>query len=332
MTGRTTGSPESARFDELRSAIAANTVPGGSAYGRAAAEMIALLATTRPAAGSPLDTDVRELTRWLVATKPSMTSVRTVVGLAEQWLTANPEAVSEGLAEGLADEMYRFVRASEEAIIAIGGYAEDLVPDGATVLYHSYSGSLLELLSVAASRRTALTVAFTESRPYRESRRIAAALADTGVDLVAYSDAAMAVAAAQTDLVVVGADALFVDGSFANKVGSLPLALSCHDAGTPMHVVTELSKLYPGDPTEVGMEQRPAAEIADDDWELWGSGRVVARNQFFERVPARLVTSYVTERGFVDPSDLVQVAGAGTRPDALAARPDTARGNQEEQS
>jgi ribose 1,5-bisphosphate isomerase len=314
------------RFAELRSAIAENTVPGGSAYGRAAAEMIALVAAEQSASGLGLQREVRDLSTWLVETKPSMTSVRTVVALAEQWLETNPDAA----ADGLVQEMNRYVEASERAIEAIGSYAEELVPDGATVLYHSYSGSLLALLSNAAVRRTGLTIAFTESRPYRESRRIAAALAETGVRLEAFSDAAMAVAVERADLVVVGADALFVDGSFANKVGSLPLALSCRHAETPLFVATELAKLFPGDPAEIGMEQRPPSELADDDWELWATGRVRAENQFFERVPAALVTCYVTEHGLVDPAGLVEAAGDGIRPGAPAARPHTTRENQEE--
>jgi translation initiation factor 2B subunit (eIF-2B alpha/beta/delta family) len=113
----------------------------------------------------------------------------------------------------------------------------------------------------------------------------------------------MALAAADADLVVVGADALFRDGSFANKIGSLPLALSCRHVGTPYYVVTELSKLYSGDPDDIAMEQRPAAELVED-WELWRAGRISARNQFFERVPADLVTAYLTDDGVLTPDEL----------------------------
>jgi translation initiation factor 2B subunit (eIF-2B alpha/beta/delta family) len=133
--------------------------------------------------------------------------------------------------------------------------------------------------------------------------RIVAALADTPVSFVAYSDASVALAAADADLVLVGADALFCDGSFANKIGSLPLALSCRHVGTPYYVVTELSKLYLGDPVDVAMEQRPPAELVED-WELWRSGRIGARNQFFERVPADLVTAYLTDGGVCTPDEL----------------------------
>jgi translation initiation factor 2B subunit (eIF-2B alpha/beta/delta family) len=106
---------------------------------------------------------------------------------------------------------------------------------------------------------------------------------------------------------------LFVDGSFANKIGSLPLALSCRHVGTPYYVVTELSKLYPGDPDEVAMEQRPAAELAED-WDLWRSHRVTVRNQFFERVPAELVSAYLTDEGVLSPDQLAQRSRIASHP------------------
>ncbi len=285
------------RLTELRTAIAENTVPGGSAYGRAAAEVIALTLANSDASGPELERLLRETSQWLVETKPSMTSMRTVTAMAEAALdrTASREQVIAA--------MQQFVVDSEASIAKVAQHADTYIKSGAKVLFHSFSGSLVQILSRAAERSNDLTFMFTESRPYRESLRIVAALAETPVSFVAYSDASVALAAADADLVLVGADALFRDGSFANKIGSLPLALSCRHVGTPYYVVTELSKLYPGDPDDVGMEQRPPAELVEE-WELWRTGRIDARNQFFERVPADLVTAYLTDDGVLTPDEL----------------------------
>jgi translation initiation factor 2B subunit (eIF-2B alpha/beta/delta family) len=223
--------------------------------------------------------------------------MRTVTALAASALdgAVSPERVIEA--------MQRFIADSESSIAKVAQHADAYIKSGAKVLFHSFSGSLVQILSRAAARSADLTFLFTESRPYRESLRIVAALADTPVEFVAYSDASIALAAADADLVLVGADALFRDGSFANKIGSLPLALSCRHAGTPYYVVTELSKLYPGNPEDVGMEQRPPAELVED-WDLWRSGRISARNQFFERVPADLVTAYLSDDGVLAPEEL----------------------------
>jgi translation initiation factor 2B subunit (eIF-2B alpha/beta/delta family) len=286
------------RLTELRSAIAENTVPGGSAYGRAAAEVIALtLQGANDTNGSATRDLLRITSEWLVETKPSMTSMRTVTALAAETFeqTASPDAVIKAMQDFIAD--------SEESIVRVAQHADSYIKSGAKVLFHSYSGSLIQVLSRAAAIASNLTFMLTESRPYRESLRIVTALKDLDVAFVAYSDASMAAAAAEADLVLVGADALFRDGSFANKIGSLPLALSARHVGTPYYVVTEVSKLYPGDPDDVGMEQRPALEMAAD-WELWRSGRITVRNQFFERVPANLVTAYLTDEGVLTADEL----------------------------
>ena len=49
------------------------------------------------------------------------------------------------------------------------------------------------------------------------------------------------------------------------------------------------------------------AELAGD-WPQWVSGRVTVRNQFFERVPAELVTSYLTDKGALLPHQVAEQA------------------------
>lgn len=285
----------SRRLEELRTAIAENTVPGGSAYGRAAAEIIDLTLESDPTAD--VGTLVQETADWLVRTKPSMTSIRTVTSAALDAAGASDSRHAVQL------RMRAFIDESERAIESVAQAADSIIKPGMRILCHSYSGSLVHLLTRAVARSADLTVLLTESRPYRESRRIAGVLAGADVEIVAYSDASMALAAADADVAIVGCDALFVDGSFANKIGSLPLALSCRFAQTPYYVATEVSKLYRGDPADVAMEQRPSSEMAAD-WDLWASGRVVVRNQFFERVPAELVTGYLTDEGVLAPEEV----------------------------
>lgn len=293
------------RLTELRVAIADNTVPGGSAYGRAAAEVIALTLEANRVTGEELVTLLGDTSSWLVQTKPSMTSIRTVTALAAETIKANPST------DAVVSAMRAYIAESEASIARVAQHADTVIKSGSKVLFHSYSGSLIQILTRAAQSATDLTFMLTESRPYRESLRVVTALQELPVEFVAYSDASMTMAAADADLVIVGADALFRDGSFANKIGSLPLALSCRYVDTPYYVVTELTKLYRGDPEDVAMEQRPPMEMARE-WELWTSGRLTVRNQFFERVPAELVTAYLTDEGLLTPEDLVHRSTTGS--------------------
>jgi translation initiation factor 2B subunit (eIF-2B alpha/beta/delta family) len=290
------------RLQDLRTAIADNTVPGGSAFGRAAAEVILLTLSTRAADAPGVEEELATTSDWLVATKPSMTSVRTVADLAHS-------AMESGGVPAVLDAMGEFIAESEAAIASIARHADEFIPAGSTVLFHSFSGSLIEILGRAAEETPDLTYLFTESRPYRESRRVVAHLRRHPVTFVGYSDASVVIAAERADLAIVGADALFADGSFANKTGTMPLALACRHVGIPLYVATEVSKLYAGDPADVEMELRPPEEM-HEGWDLAVAGRVEIVNQFFETVPAEYVTAYLTDRGVLTPAELGALAGS----------------------
>lgn len=301
---------DTARIDQLTGDIAANRVPGGSAFARAAAELIALRVTALPESATIAEVrgTVDEASRWVAMTKPSMAVVRNVANLARSVVVDGTATDAQGLRRSVSDAMDSYIARSVEALGSASRTASGLISNGATVLVHSYSASLEAMLLAAVDGGTCFRLLVTESRPYRESRRLIEAIADSDVDITLYSDAAMAIAARAADLAIVGADSVFMDGSFANKTGSLPLALACRDSDVPFYVVTELAKVYFGDADDIEMELRPAEELAGD-WDLAGSGRVAVWNQFFERVDASLVRHYATERGLLRP-DEVGPAGA----------------------
>ncbi|MBH0239898.1 eIF2B alpha/beta/delta subunit family protein [Methylobrevis albus] len=297
------------KLEAIRAAVNANEVKGGSRFGRAVAEVIALTAE-RAADGNRAEFEaaVEEAAAWGVATKPSMTSVHAVARIARQTLRATDAAPVAEAATAVAAAMRDFIAASIAAIASLAEHGRALFRPGQVVMTHSYSESLGIVLKAAALACPGLTIQLMESRPLRESRLLAAELAATPARLELYSDAGMAIAAAKADLCIVGADAILRDGSFANKTGSLPAALACRHFGVPFHVAGEISKVHPGAADEVSMEMRPKEELVGD-WDLAASGRVAVVNQFFEVVPAVLVTSFVTDRGLLAPAEIAAAAG-----------------------
>lgn len=298
------------RIEELREDIEANRVPGGSAFARAGAGLIALSLKEAAATSRAQTIDlVEELADWLSDVKPSMAVVRNVADLARRVASQAPETPGDAAANAVVSAMDAFCERSERAIAQLASFAMKVIPAGAKVLVHSYSASLVALLHSAVEAGLGYELLVTESRPYRESRRLVDTLVDTEVPITLFSDAGVAIAASKADLAVVGADSVFADGSFANKTGSLPLAQACAREDVPVYVATELAKVYPGDPADVAMELRPAAELAEG-WPLAVSGRVTVWNQFFERVEAGLVTRYVTEAGLLAPGEMLAAARA----------------------
>jgi translation initiation factor 2B subunit (eIF-2B alpha/beta/delta family) len=79
----------------------------------------------------------------------------------------------------------------------------------------------------------------------------------------------------RADLVLVGADAVYGDGSVVHKVGTRPLTLAALRAGVPVIVVAGRSKSVPGPCPSRTLPPR------------------------FDRTPARAVREFWTDRGVV---------------------------------
>lgn len=299
-----------ATLEAIRAAVNANEVKGGSRFGRAVAEVVALTALRAAGADrAAFAAAIEEAAAWGVATKPSMTSVHAVAARARAALADTAALDVAAAATQVAAAMRAFIAESERAIAALGPHGLPLFRPGMVVMTHSYSESLTHVLRAAAFANEGMTIQLMESRPLHESRLLAAALADTPARLELYSDAGMAIAAQRADLCIVGCDAILADGSMANKTGSLPAALIARHYGVPFHVAGELSKVHLGRADQVSMEIRPIEELVGD-WDMAHSGRVAVFNQFFEVVPAALVTSYVTDRGLLAPGAVADAARA----------------------
>jgi ribose 1,5-bisphosphate isomerase len=147
---------------------------------------------------------------------------------------------------------------------------------GGRVMTHSASATVHEALLHAQPSRVVCTV----TGPQEEGRRFAADLGDTGlaVDLVADDDAPSAVAT--VDVLLVGADTVYRDGSLVNKTGTCDLAGAANEAGVPVLVACETFKLAPCGPPE------KAAEDA------------------FDITPADRIQRYATDEGVFAPVDI----------------------------
>ncbi|MGA9762583.1 MAG: hypothetical protein WBQ14_09180 [Gaiellaceae bacterium] len=144
-----------------------------------------------------------------------------------------------------------------------------------TVLTHSASCTVHEALIHTPPRQVFCTI----SEPGGEGRWLAADLKAAGLNVDLIADAEGPEAARESDLVLLGADTVFKDGSLVNKIGSLGIATAAEDAGVPVIVACEIFKLAPFDP-------EPPSEDS------------------FELVPAALIDRVVTEEGAADTEDV----------------------------
>jgi translation initiation factor 2B subunit (eIF-2B alpha/beta/delta family) len=209
------------------------------------------------------------------------------VAVAREFVRARPAmgaiagALGRVLAAGrtpeqVVEEARALVEARERASKAIAVMAAPHI--AGVVMTHSASSTVREVLVHTPPDRVVCTV----SEPVGEGRDFAEDLRGAGltVDLVDDPDAEHAVET--VNLLLVGADTVFQDGSLVNKVGTSGLAEAAKNAGIPVLVACEVIKLVPVEPRDPG----------EDRFDLTGPG---------------LIDLFVTEEGECTPEEMASL-------------------------
>lgn len=197
------------------------------------------------------------------------------------------------------------------------------------ILTLSASSTIRESLIHAASALDVKTIEFhvLESRPLYEGVSIASAIqsrlesSSTQLQTTIYTDASVAIAAKDVDVLVIGADRISSSGKVSNKVGSLPAVLSAKNVnpGIKVVVLSEIEKIAEPDGTsEPVVEDNDPNEVINA-WKSNGvkgfdviskelkkekgdHAGIAVRNIYFEWVPAEFIDAYICEEGSWDTS------------------------------
>lgn len=194
---------------------------------------------------------------------------------------------------------------------AIGLHGEALIKDGAALLTHCNAGALaaveygtaLAPVYAAAEKGKKVKVYAGETRPLLQGARLTCfELANAGIETVLICDSAAAglMARGEVDLVLVGCDRVASNGDFANKVGTLSLAVNAGYFGVPFYVAAPSSTLDGGISRgeEIIIEERDGGEIYEKFFEKpVAPAGIKTCNPAFDVTPASLVTGYITEKG-----------------------------------
>ncbi len=146
-------------------------------------------------------------------------------------------------------------------------------------------------------------VVVTETRPRFQGRITARKLVEAGITVVFAVDSAMLKLMEEeaVGVVAIGNDAIYRDGSVANKIGSRLLAEIAASRDLPLYSAGPSLKIW-RIPEKV-IEERPAEEV----WKEAPS-RVIVRNPAFEIVPAKYIHKICTELGNLEPSVVYSTA------------------------
>ena len=196
---------------------------------------------------------------------------------------------------------------------ALGDHTVALLDDGARILTHCWMDSyLIELVRAADAAGKTFDWVATETRPYLQGARLTShTLREMGqrVSLITDGMGAAALAPGSTigtiDALVTAADRVSLDGSVANKVGTLGLAIAATAFEVPYLALVQSPDPSVATGDDIVIEQRDPDEV------LYALGARTASDLVtdawypaFDVTPPRFVTAIVTDRGPFAPADL----------------------------
>lgn len=202
------------------------------------------------------------------------------------------------------------------ANIRMGGYGENLINKGDSVLTYCNAGSLatggygtaLGVIRSAWNAGKLEKVYACETRPWLQGARLTAwelVHDHIPVTLITDNSAAFLMQGGGVQWVITGADRVAANGDVINKIGTYQLAVSCRYHGVKMMVVAPLSTLDMAMPAggQVTIEQRPEDEVLELAGRRVAASGAGAWNPAFDVTPAALVDCLVTEAGVVQAPD-----------------------------
>ncbi len=172
-----------------------------------------------------------------------------------------------------------------------------------TIFTHCHSKTVINVLAKAKADKKKIHVYHDETRPLWQGRITANDLSALGIEgtLVVDSAAAFLVSnfsgdKVKIDKVIIGFDVILPDNSALNKVGSFGIELSAYTSKIPDYLAGSLLKKST---QKMEIELRSRAEV-------WPGGpkSVNIVNYAFDRIPAQLITGYITEFGIIKPSEV----------------------------
>jgi ribose 1,5-bisphosphate isomerase len=236
----------------------------------------------------------------LISTRPTAVSLPNAVHLVMNGI-GNVRTVEEARS-GLVQRADKFIRSSQDAVEKIGQFGARHIRDGDTILTHCNSEVALGCIIEAHRSGKEIEVFATEVRPRNQGYITIKTLNDAGIKTNFIVDSAVRSFIHDIDLVIVGADAVTVNGAVVNKIGTAQVAHTAAEARVNMIVATETYKFAPR--TVVGeliqIEERDGNEVLPDEMAKT-LPNVRVRNPAFDVTPPEFIDLIITEQGAIPP-------------------------------
>jgi ribose 1,5-bisphosphate isomerase len=234
-------------------------------------------------------------------TRPTAVSLPNAIHMVMKSLEGEFLSVSDARDQFVSSGR-NFITSSETAVERIGEIGARHIRDGDTILTHCNSEAALATIIRAHQNGTRFRVFATEVRPRNQGLLTIRALSDAGISTSYIVDSAARFFMKEIDLVIVGADAVAVNGAVVNKIGTSQIALAAHESRVNMVVAAESYKFAPR--TILGefvqIEERGPEEVLTPSY-LQDLPHVRVRNPAFDVTPPEYIDLIITEEGAIPP-------------------------------
>jgi ribose 1,5-bisphosphate isomerase len=286
---------------ETAEKIKSMEIRGAGRIARAAAEALRDHARSLTIKDLPaFITEMEKAAATLVATRPTAVSLPNAVHIVMAGLDRAKN--TEDARAGLISRADGFIDSSHHAVENIARFGASHIRDGDTILTHCNSEVALGCIIEAHRSGKEIEVFATEVRPRNQGHITIRTLNDAGIKTNLIVDSAVRSFITDIDLVIVGADAVTVNGAVVNKIGTSMVAHTAKEARVNMIVAAETYKFAPK--TVIGeliqIEERGPDEVLPEAIRRT-LPNVTVRNPAFDVTPAEYIDLIVTEAGAIPP-------------------------------
>ncbi len=241
---------------------------------------------------------IENAAKLLVNTRPTAVSLPNAVMITSKYTSLDVEDARKEI----IDNAERFIKQADDALQKIGEIGAKRIRDGDVIMTHCNSHAALSIITTAFDQGKEISVIATETRPRRQGLLTSKHLLDHGIPTTFIVDSAVRYYMKEVDTVIVGADAIAVNGALVNKIGTSQLALAAHEARTNFLTAAETYKFSPN--TILGefieIEERSIDEVLDKEI-LAGLPKLNVRNPAFDITPPEYIDLIITDVGAVPP-------------------------------
>jgi ribose 1,5-bisphosphate isomerase len=222
----------------------------------------------------------------IISLRPTEPALRNAINFSLKDIKRNP------------DKALKHFDEAKKKIAEIGARE---IPKDSVVFTHCHASTVTGILKNAFKTKK-FEVYCTETRPMFQGRKTATELAKAKIPVTMFVDSAARYALKNSDIMLLGADAILSSGKVANKIGSELFAETAKKYDIPVFVCTDSWKFDPM--TVRGYTEELEIREAKEVWSKPPKG-VKINNIAFELIDHELITGIISELGIYNPETFV---------------------------